>query len=90
MSTFFHIDEKTLADMIKNQRAREEATKKEAEATLDYDGHKITFVQSVDGHTVILSEPPLIVEIKAGDNSESGPTGSLDVFAQSGWKPQKV
>jgi hypothetical protein len=85
---FFRFDEKTIADLIKNQKAREEAKKQEE--ALDYDGHKLTFTQAVDGNIVILSDPPLIVEVKEEVSSESEPTGSLDTYTPSGWKPQKV
>ncbi|MNK09950.1 hypothetical protein D3C87_279590 [compost metagenome] len=81
---FFQVDEKTIAEMIKNQQAREKA--RAESAGIDYKGHKLTFAMSIDNHTVILSEPPLITIKAVKDQAGEGPSGPVDVLTPSGWK----
>jgi hypothetical protein len=70
MASFFSsLDEKTLADIIANQRKREEKAKtgKAEKPGLMYDGHRLTF-RDLPGGTVIDSDPPLVTDVK-GENS---------------------
>jgi hypothetical protein len=60
---FFHINEKTLKDIIEQQKKREEAAAN-AEPVIEYDGHKLTFVDLPDGSVIMDSNPPLVKELK--------------------------
>jgi len=60
---FFHINEKTLKDIIENQKQRE-AEKVQAEPTIEYDGHKLKFIDLPDGSVIIDADPPLVTEAK--------------------------
>lgn len=80
---FFNVDEKTIAEMIKKQQQREEA-KKKAEESTTYNGHKLQFVNAVDGNVVILSDPPLITEAK-DQNQTDIPLAQVDLFTGTGW-----
>lgn len=76
-------NEKTLRDIIENQRKREEALKQEQpKPGLEYDGHVLQIFQGLDGSTLIEATPPLIKEIE-GD--KSAPAGDVDVLTPSGW-----
>lgn len=82
---FFKFDEKTVADMVRNQQKREEERRKAEESVIDYKGHKLQFAVSVDGNAVILSDPPLITE-KADQGQTDEPIGPVDVFVSGTWK----
>lgn len=77
--SFFHINEKTLKDIIENQKKRD---KEAFEKSGQYDDHKLTFLQSFDGKAIIDSDPPLIKEV---EHNPEAPTGEVDVLTPHGW-----
>lgn len=78
---FFKFDEKTLKDMIDNQRAREKAAK-DAAPKYEYDGHALTFFNGVDGSVLIDSNPPLV---KVVEGDKTAPCGDVEVLTPAGW-----
>lgn len=61
---FFSVDEKTLKDIIENQKKRESQQAADAAASFEYDGHKLTFTDPPNGSVIIDSDPPLVTGVK--------------------------
>jgi hypothetical protein len=86
---FFHINEKTLKDVIENQKKRDEqAFGKSGTVNQGHeiDGHVLQFFQGVDGSVIIESTPPLIKEIEGDKNAQAE---DVDKLTPSGWVPVK-
>lgn len=77
---FFKIDEKTIAEMIKNQQEREAKRDKD----ISYKGHKLKFAMSSDGHETILPDPPLVTMRKTID-TDPEEVGTIEVLTPAGW-----
>jgi hypothetical protein len=78
--SFFHIDEKTLKDIIEQQRNRE--AKRETGQTYEYDGHKLKFMTGIDGSIIIDAEPPLT---KVVEGDKNAPAENVETLTQMGW-----
>jgi hypothetical protein len=78
---FFHLDEKTLADIIANQSKREKQAS-EKQPTFEYDGHVLKFYGGRDGSVVVDATPPLI---KVVEGDKNAPHGDVDKLTPHGW-----
>jgi hypothetical protein len=82
---FFHINEKTLKDVIENQKKRDEeafgksGTQKQGP---EYDGHALRFLTGFDGSIIIDAEPSLVKEVEGDKNAPPEP---VDTLTNLGW-----
>ena len=77
--SFFHINEKTLKDIIENQQKRD---KEAFEKSGEYDGHKLTFMQGFDGKLIVDANPPLIKEVEHNPEAQAV---EVEVLTARGW-----
>lgn len=82
---FFKLDEKTIADIIANQKKREQKAE-ETKPVYEYDGHVLKFYMGRDGSTVVDATPPLIREIEGDKNA---PHSDVDILTPGGWAKKK-